>query len=100
MLTEYAKTQPHAAYVIYCRGVVHQFNCFKRTIQGMNDYLKPLHDFRKDIFLPTFLVSTNDDRLQFSLPVRLGGLGFPILSEKSDYCDSSLETIASLATMM
>ena len=36
-LTEYAKTWLHAAYGIFCRGVVHKVTYFVRTIQEMNE---------------------------------------------------------------
>ena len=30
--TEYSKTQSHAAYVIFCRGNIHKYTYFMRTI--------------------------------------------------------------------
>ena len=46
-----------------CRRVVHQSTNFIRTIQGISDYLKLLHDLIKDVFLSTLLdsVITDDD---------------------------------------
>ena len=45
--------------------------------------MEPLDDLITQKFLPNLLgsVVTEDDRTLFSLPVRRGGLGIPILSE-------------------
>ena len=66
-LTDYAKTQPHAADTIFCHRVVHQLTYFMRTIQRVSDYLKTPDDVTKEAFLPTLLDSiiTDDDRLLF-----------------------------------
>lgn len=56
-----------------------------KAIQRLSDYLKPRDDVIKDVSLPTLLDSiiNDDDRLLFSLAVRSGGLGIPLLSEIS-----------------
>ena len=54
-----------------------------RTIQDIDEHLKPLDDIISNTFLPTLLDSivTDNERSLFQLPVGLGGLGMPILSE-------------------
>ena len=46
-LTEYSKTQPHAAYAIFCRGVLHKYTYCIRTIQVVDEHLKPLDDVKQ-----------------------------------------------------
>ena len=85
-LSEYAKTQPHAAYAALCHGEIHKFTYFMRTIPGMEEYIKPLDNIITEKFLPNLLDSliTQVDRNLFSLPVKNGGLGIPILAESCD----------------
>ena len=54
-----------------------------RTLQYIDEHLKPLDDIISNNFLPTLLDSivTDNERSLFQLLVRLGGLGIPILSE-------------------
>ena len=85
-LSKYAKTQPHAVYSAFCHGKVHKFTYFLRTILGMQEYIKPLDDSIANEFTPKLLqtISTDQDRVLYSLPVKHGGLGIPILSEISE----------------
>ena len=101
-LTEYSKTQPHAAYAIFCRGALHKYTYFMRTIQDIDEHLKPLDDINNN-FLPTLLDSivTDNERSLFQLPVRLGGLGMPIVSEvPSEHFGSSKKITVSLVTII
>ena len=102
-LTEYSKTQLHAAYTIFCRGVLHKYTYFMRVIQDIDERLKPLDDIISSNFLPTlldFFVTDNEQSL-FQLLVRLGGLGIPILSEvASEHFESSKKITALLVTIM
>ena len=43
-LSDYAKTQPQAAYAAFCHGEVHKYTYFMRTIPNMENYLKPLDE--------------------------------------------------------
>ena len=102
-LTEYSKTQPHAAYAIFCRGVLHKYTYFMRTIQDIDEHLKPLDDIISNTFLPTLLDSivADNERSFFQLPVRLGGLGMPILLEvASEHFESSKKITDPLVTIM
>ena len=85
-LSEYAKTQPHAAYSAFCHGEVHKFTYFLRAVPGMQEYIKALDDLITNEFIQTLsqAIITYQDRQLYSLPVKHGGLGIPILSEMSE----------------
>ena len=85
-LTEFAKTEPHAAYSAFCHGEMHKYTYFMRTIPGMNEYMKPLDEIIESKFLPALINSiiSEEDRQLYSLPVRYGGFGIPILSELAE----------------
>ena len=82
-LTEMAVSEPHAAFAAYIHGEQHRFSYFMRTIPGMEVYLKPLDDLINNKLLPaiTGFALSEVDRELFSLPIRDGGLGVPILTE-------------------
>ena len=74
-----------------------------RTIQDVDEHLKPLDDIISNKFVPTLLDSivTDNERSLFQLPVRLGGLGIPILSEIArEHFESSKKITAPLVTIM
>ena len=75
-----------------------------RTIQDINEHLKPLDDVISNTFLPTLLdsiVTDNELESLFQLPVRLGGLGIPILSKiVREHFQSSKKITAPLVTIM
>ena len=74
-----------------------------RMIQDVDEHLKPLDDIISNKFVPTLLDSivTDNERSLFQLPVRLGGLGMPILCEvASEHFESSNKITAPLATIM
>ena len=52
----------------------------------MEEYIKPLDHLITNKFIPTLLqaIITDQDRKLYSLPVKHGGLGIPILSEISE----------------
>ena len=54
-----------------------------RTIPGMHEFIKPVDDVIRLELLPALLNSivSEVDRQLYSLPLRHGGLGIPILSE-------------------
>ena len=74
-----------------------------RTIQDIDEHLKPLDDIISNTFLPTLLDSivTDSERSLFQLPVQLDGLGMPILLEiVSEHFESSKKITAPLVTIM
>ena len=74
-----------------------------RTIQDIDERLKPLDNIISNNFLPTLLDSivAVNERSLFQLPVRLGGLGVPILSEVArEHFESLKKITAPLVTIM
>ena len=75
-----------------------------KRIQDIDEHLKPPDDIINNNFLPKLLgsiVTDNERSLFFQLPVPLGGLGMPILSEVvSEHFESSKKITAPLVTIM
>ena len=96
-LSEYAKTQPHAAYSAFCHGEIHKYTYFMRTIPNMRNSIEPLDNIITQKFIPNLLnsVVTEQERQLFSLPIRKGGIGIPILSET---CDTQFENSISISS--
>ena len=94
-LTEMPLSEPHAAFAAYIHGEQHRFSYFMRTIPGMEVYLQPLDDLISSKFLPaiTGFALNEVDRELFSLPIRDGGLGIPILTEAASVQFVASQTI-------
>ena len=85
-LSEFAKTQPHAAFCAFVHGLRHRYTYTMRTIPDISLMLKPLDD-AISIFIKTLLNGYNfndDERILYSLPAKFGGLGLIIPSLMSD----------------
>ena len=102
-LSEFAKTQPQAAYSAFTHGILSKYNYFMRTIPDMHEFIKPVDDVIRLELLPALLntIVTDADRDLYSLSIRNGGLGIPILSEvaQSQYETSRVITLP-LVTIM
>ena len=103
-LAEIAKSQPQAAYAAFTHGEKHRFSYFMRTISGMRDLMQPLDDVINKELIPAILGTDTfspADRELFSLPLRYGGLGMPVLSgiAEEEYLMSKRLT-APLTTIM
>ena len=103
-LAEIAKSQPQAAYAAFTHGEKHRFSYFMRTISGMRDLMQPLDDVINKELIPAILGTDTFspvDRELFSLPLRYGGLGMPVLSgiAEEEYLMSKRLT-APLTTIM
>ena len=102
-LAEIAISEPQAAFAAYTHGEMHKFNYFLRTIPNMEDFLAPLDKVIDDEFLPALLGETisDTDRELFKLPIRDGGLGIPILTQKAVIdCKSSIDISAPLVEVI
>jgi hypothetical protein len=102
-LSEYAKSQPQAAFSAFIHGEIHKFTYFMRTIPEMETYLEQLDDVITNRFIPTLFESliTEQDRKLFSLPIRFGGLGIPYLIEKAqEHYSASQKMTASLVAII
>ena len=103
-LADFAKTQPHAAFSPYIHGQQHRFTYFLRTIEGMEDYLKPLDNTISNILLPAIFCTTisKQQRELYALPIKNGGLGYANLTEKAsrEYEASRVVNAPLVAIMM
>ena len=85
-LSEIAKFEPHIAYTAYVFGFQHKYTFFLRTLPNIDQLLLRLDEAIND-FLCCLL---NDykfsemERLWFSLPPKMGGLGITIPSKLSN----------------
>ncbi|KAG0712671.1 hypothetical protein GWK47_017952 [Chionoecetes opilio] len=79
VLSDIAKTEPHAAYSAFTHGLQHRWSFVKRTIPDISRLLRPLEESIRKTFLPALLKTNfiigNDVRELLSLPPRLGGMG-------------------------
>ena len=84
-LSEFAKTQPHAAFSAYVHGEQHRFTYFLRTIEDMEQYLQPLDEVISNLFLPALFGSTvtEQEKQLFALPIKNGGLAIENLAAKA-----------------
>ena len=95
-LSEIAKTEPHVAYAAFTHGLRHRYTFMMRTVPGISDQLKTL-DNAINNFIRTLLRGyrfSDAERVLFSLPVKLGGLGIIIPSKMCDtqYKNSRIAT--------
>ena len=78
VLADIAKTEPHAAYSAYSKGLQHRWNYVMRTIPGISDLLRPLENCIRNVLLPALLRSRplrDEERALLALPPSLGGMG-------------------------
>ena len=77
-LSNFAKTEPPAAYTSFTHGVKYRWNHLPRTIPDVSPLIKPLEKAVKDSFIPALLKGHQlipEDRAVLALPPTLGGLG-------------------------
>ena len=97
VLVSIAKSQPQAAYTAFTSGFKHRMTYFIRTIPNISEKLKPLDEKITNEFIPAISEGhqcTQAERSLLSLPVRMGGMAIPILSEM---CDTEFQN-STLAT--
>ena len=84
-LSEIAKSQPHAAYAAYIHGEQHRYTYFMRTLNGIEENLKPVDKVLEEVFIPTLFGRdvTLEEREVLSLQVKEGGLGLRKISSNS-----------------
>ena len=85
ILSEFAKSQPQAAYAAFCFGEQKKFSYFLWTIPEMNDLMKLADEIVQNLFLPAIIGETisEKERGLYSLPLWSEGLGSPLFSEKT-----------------
>jgi len=94
VLSDIAKTQPHAAHAGFVHGVRNKWYYCQRTMRQVGALMQPIENIIREKFLPTLFgnemtVSDNERKL-YALPGRLGGLGVdnPVLSALPMYLES------------
>ena len=103
ILSEFAKSQPQAAYAAFCFSEQNKFSYFLRTIPEMNDLMNSVDEMVQNFFLSTIIGETisEKERELYSLPVLSGGLGIPLFSEKTrNELESSLTIAAPLVALI
>ena len=103
ILSEFAKSQPQAAYAAFCFGEQNKFSYFLRTIPEMNDLMKPVDEIVQNFLLPAIIVEAISEKEKelCSLPVRSGGLDIPLFSEKTcNEIENSLTITAPLVALI
>ena len=83
VLSDIARSQPHAAFTVFTKGYKSKFTYFMCTIGSFEDYVDPIQEVIDDLFLPTLFGQTeplpSDLRQLFTLTPAQGGLGMPDL---------------------
>jgi len=76
-LSNFASSQPHAAYSAMIHGLSSHWTFLTRTVRDLSSFLAPLEDAIRLFLLPKFcLYPPNDsEHAMLALPIRLGGLG-------------------------
>ena len=78
-LAKIAKTEPQLAYAAYVYGMSKKWSFVTRTTPNISEHLKKLEYHIKETLIPAIVGKefiSDDTRRIFSLPARLGGLGF------------------------
>jgi hypothetical protein len=86
-LGKIARVEPHIAYCAYVFGLQHRYTYLLRTIPDITAYLEKLDEAIDEHLLKHILHNykfSDIERLWFSLPTRLGGLGINIMAEIGD----------------
>ena len=84
VLEKIAKVEPHIAYSAYVKGFQHKFTYLIRTIPDILIHLQRLDKAIDQYVLKpimNYYEFSDLERIWFSLPPRLGGLGINIISE-------------------
>ena len=83
-LATLAKTQPHAAYTVFLKGIASKWRYHIRSTNSPPDAFKSLDDVINLNLLPALtgrqFTCDSAERQLLTLPVRLGGLAVPVMS--------------------
>ena len=83
-LADIAASQPQAAYAALTFSMRHKWTFLARTTKDISTLLQPVEDVIRHKVIPAIIgkqAISDADRELFALPVKLGGLGIPILSD-------------------
>ena len=87
IMSQIATTEPQAVYAAFTYAFKHKLSYIMRTIPNAKDALSSIDDAVRLNLLPALMgghICTDEERLLFSLPPKLGGLGIPIFKLISD----------------
>ena len=96
VLSEIAKIYPHAAYCAFTAGFKHKLNYVMRTLESIEEDLKPVEEVIRNRLIPSLLdgrTVNEDERELLSLPVKLGGLGITNFTKISGFEYSTSKSI-------
>ena len=99
-LSDYAHSQPQAAYAAYTHGLQSKWTFLCRGMPAMDEHLLPLDDAVSNMLIPALLgrpVNTQERSL-LALPCRFGGLGLPHPSSRASQHQSSRDITAPLTS--
>ena len=98
-LTDFAQTDPHAAYAAYTFGFMQRWKYVQRTIPGISDLFQPIERCLRDKFIPALVGKSVSDheRKVLSLPTRFGGLN---LQNPTKTADKEYEWSVKLTTSL
>ena len=87
VLTQFAKSQPQAAYAAYIKGYKSKFTYFLRTIEDFGQFLEPIEELLRNKFIPILFdipgTVPSELRNLFALPVKEGGMGISCLKTEA-----------------
>ena len=86
LMSEIAKSEPQAVYAAFTAGFINKFSYHIRVIENFATKLQPVEDAISQYLIPALTERhrcSQNDRKLLSLPVRLGGLSIPILTESA-----------------
>ena len=88
-LSNFASSQPHAAYSAMIHGLSSRWTFLTRTVCDLSSQLAPLEEAIRLHLLPKLCLHAPNDseRAMFALPIRQGGLGVfdPCKSSQDNY---------------
>ena len=61
-LSEFAESQPHAAFSAYIHAQQHKYSYFARTVEGVSECFKPLDDLVTNLFIPKITGFNSSDQ--------------------------------------
>ena len=96
-LTDFAKSQPRAAYSALMKGLSFNWSYVTRTTPFISHLLQPMEDVIREKLVPTLTDGpppNNVEHHPFSLPARLGGLAIPNPCDTSDGTYDASEKIS------
>ena len=96
LVADIATIHPQAAYTAYVTSYQHKLTYLLRTIPKIEDQIKKINAAARHKLIPAMIgghIVNNAERVMFSLPTRLGGLGLKIFTEvaENEYKDLNLQ---------